>query len=154
MFKPMTISLSVLSAAVLLLDAGGANLCCVECRGGESSPDGASAGGAKETPPPKIKLPRLVDLGAKKCIPCKQMAPILEELKKDYGKTFDVVFIDVWEKPEEGGKYGISSIPTQIFYDADGKELFRHEGFFPKDEILKKWRELGVGVPDGGEPKN
>jgi len=90
------------------------------------------------------KLPRLVDLGADKCIPCKMMAPILEELKKDYAGTLNVEFIDVWKNPEAGREYGIRLIPTQIFYDASGKELFRHEGFFSKEDILAKWRELGV----------
>ena len=56
----------------------------------------------------------------------------------------EVVFIDVWEKPAEGEKYGIETIPTQIFYDAAGKELHRHEGFFSKEDILGKWAELGV----------
>jgi thioredoxin 1 len=90
--------------------------------------------------------PRLVDLGADKCIPCKLMAPILEELKKEYAGRLDVVFIDVWKDREAGKPYGISVIPTQIFYDASGKERFRHEGFFSKQDILKKWRELGVDL--------
>jgi len=91
-------------------------------------------------------LPRLVDLGAGKCIPCKMMAPILEELKKTYAGRLDVLFVDVWENPDAGKKYGINVIPTQIFYDAAGKELFRHEGFFGKDDILAKWKELGVDL--------
>ena len=90
--------------------------------------------------------PRLVDLGADKCIPCKMMAPILAELTKEYAGQLDVVFIDVWKKSDEGARYGIRVIPTQIFYDASGKERFRHEGFFSKKEILSKWRELGVDL--------
>ncbi|MFO7534239.1 MAG: thioredoxin family protein [Kiritimatiellia bacterium] len=89
-------------------------------------------------------LPRLVDLGATKCIPCKLMAPILEDLKKTYAGKLDITFIDVWENPEEGKKYGVNMIPTQIFFGADGKELFRHEGFYGKEDILGKWKELGV----------
>jgi thioredoxin 1 len=91
-------------------------------------------------------LPRLVDLGADKCIPCKMMAPVLEDLKKTYAGRMDVLFIDVWENPDAGEQYGINVIPTQIFYDADGKERFRHEGFFGKDDILAKWKELGVSL--------
>jgi len=91
-------------------------------------------------------LPRLVDLGAGKCIPCKMMAPILEELKKEYASTFQVQFIDVWEDPEAGKEYGIRMIPTQIFYDTTGRELFRHEGFLGKEDILAKWKEYGVDV--------
>lgn len=89
-------------------------------------------------------IPRLVDLGAGKCIPCKMMAPILDELKEEYAGALDVVFIDVWEDASAGEKYGIETIPTQIFYDPDGKELFRHVGFIAKEEILAKWEELGL----------
>ena len=89
-------------------------------------------------------LPLLVDLGAGKCIPCKMMAPILEDLKKTLVGKLEVQFIDVWQNPDAGQKYGINVIPTQIFYDAQGKELYRHEGFFGKDDILAKWKEFGV----------
>jgi len=73
----------------------------------------------------------------------KMMAPILEELKTEYAGRFEVDFIDVWANPNAGKEYGIRIIPTQIFYDASGKELFRHEGFFGKADILAKWKELG-----------
>jgi thioredoxin 1 len=90
------------------------------------------------------RLPRLVDLGADKCIPCKMMAPILEELKKEYAEVFNVEFIDIWKNPDAGKKYNIRVIPTQIFFDASGNELFRHEGFFSKEDILAKWRQFGA----------
>lgn len=92
------------------------------------------------------KLPRLVDLGANKCIPCKAMAPILEELKTTYAGRMQVEFIDVWQNEDAGKQYGVEIIPTQIFYDASGKELFRHTGFFGKEDILAKWKELGVNL--------
>ena len=94
--------------------------------------------------PEKNSLPKLVDLGAGKCVPCKMMAPLLEELKAEYKDRLEVAFIDVWKKPDEAKKYGIKIIPTQIFYDASGKELFRHEGFFSKEDILAKWKTLGI----------
>jgi thioredoxin 1 len=93
-------------------------------------------------------LPRLVDLGAGKCIPCKQMKPVLAELTQEYAGQFDVVFIDVWENKAAGESYGIRLIPTQIFLTADGKELARHEGFMAKKDILAKWKELGVVLKD------
>lgn len=99
-------------------------------------------------------LPKLVDLGAKKCIPCKMMAPILEELREEYQGKFDVVFIDVWENESAGDQYGIRVIPTQIFFDADGKELFRHEGFFSKEDILGKWKELEISFDDATKTEN
>jgi thioredoxin 1 len=91
-------------------------------------------------------IPRLIDLGASKCIPCKQMKPILADLAQNYATHFETIFIDVWESREEGRRYGIRMIPTQIFFDAAGKELFRHEGFMAKKDILAKWKELGVEV--------
>jgi thioredoxin 1 len=92
------------------------------------------------------KLPKLVDLGADKCIPCKAMAPILKDLKAEFAGRMDVEFIDVWKDPKPGKAYKIKLIPTQIFFDASGKERFRHEGFFGKEDILAKWKELGVDV--------
>jgi thioredoxin 1 len=89
------------------------------------------------------RLPKMIDLGADKCIPCKMMAPILENLKKDYAGKFEVEFIDVWKDESAAIKYGIEIIPTQIFFDASGKELFRHTGFFDREDILGKWKELG-----------
>lgn len=95
-------------------------------------------------------LPRLLDLGADKCVPCKMMAPILEELKETYAGTLTVEFVDVWKDPAAAQPYGIRVIPTQIFFSAGGTELFRHEGFFSREDILAKWRELGVKLPDKG----
>lgn len=92
-------------------------------------------------------LPRLVDLGAGTCIPCKMMTPVLDDLKKTYSGKLEVEFIDIRENAGAAEKYGIQVIPTQIFYDAGGKELFRHEGFFPKEDILAKWKEFGVDLP-------
>jgi thioredoxin 1 len=93
-------------------------------------------------------LPRLVDLGAKKCIPCKMMAPILQDLATSLVSRLEVEFMDVWEKPEAAEPYGINLIPTQIFFGPDGKELFRHEGFLSKEDILSKWKELGFDLSE------
>ncbi len=86
----------------------------------------------------------MVDLGAKKCVPCKMMAPIMEELEKEYQDRAAIVFIDVWVNPDAGKKFGIRAIPTQIFYDAKGKEVLRHEGFFDKAGIVAELQKLGV----------
>jgi thioredoxin 1 len=101
----------------------------------------------------KPALPRLVDLGAGKCIPCKQMKPILEDLTRNYADQFIVVFIDVWENREAGKRHGIRMIPTQIFYAADGKELARHEGFMSKKDILAKWGQLGIALKEPADAK-
>lgn len=89
-------------------------------------------------------LPRMVDLGADKCIPCKQMAPIIEELKKEYAGRATIEFIDVWKSPEAGEPYAIRLIPTQVFFDRRGIEVWRHEGFLPKSDIIVRLRELGA----------
>ena len=101
---------------------------------------------APTMPPRTNALPRLLDLGANKCIPCKMMAPILEELKKEYAGKLVVEFIDVWQDKDAGKPYKIEMIPTQIFFDASGKELYRHVGFISKADILAKWKELGVDL--------
>ncbi len=98
---------------------------------------------SKSTPIVK-SLPKLLDLGADKCVPCKMMFPVLDELKAEHVGKLDVEFIDVWKNPTEARKYGVKIIPTQIFYDASGKELFRHEGFFSKEDILAKWKTFGI----------
>ena len=111
----------------------------------------AEAAATKAAPVATAKLPRMVDLGAGKCIPCKMMKPILDDLKANYADRFTTEFIDVWENPDAGKPYGIEMIPTQIFFDAESKELFRHVGFYGKEDILGKWKELGVD-PSGSKP--
>ena len=54
------------------------------------------------------------------------------------------MFIDVWKNPDEKEKFDIRAIPTQIFYDKDGKEVMRHEGYFSKEEIIGVLTKLGV----------
>ncbi|HNQ23052.1 MAG TPA: thioredoxin domain-containing protein [Phycisphaerae bacterium] len=95
-------------------------------------------------PAAPVKLPRVVDLGADKCKACKDLAPILEQLRKEYAGRVTVDFIDVWKNPKAGEPYKIRTIPTQIFFAADGTEVWRHEGFLPKEEFIRKFAELGV----------
>jgi len=86
----------------------------------------------------------MVDLGAKKCIPCKMMAPILEELEKEYQGRAAIIFIDVWADASQGKRFGIRAIPTQIFYNREGKEVLRHEGFMDEKAIVAELQKLGV----------
>jgi thioredoxin 1 len=96
--------------------------------------------------PPAVKLPRIVDVGADKCIPCIQMAPELEKLKNEYAGVLEVEFIDVWKRPREAEPYKVRGIPTQIFYNANGKEVARHLGFISKEDILAKFKSLGIAI--------
>lgn len=87
-----------------------------------------------------------VELGSVNCIPCKMMQPIMDEIEKEFAGQVKVVFHDVWT--EEGQpyarEYAIRVIPTQIFLDSKGKEYYRHEGFFPKEELVKILKQKGV----------
>ncbi|HPS54187.1 MAG TPA: thioredoxin family protein [Sedimentisphaerales bacterium] len=94
------------------------------------------------------QLPLLLELGSHSCIPCKQMMPILKELTESYQGQLRVQFIDVMQDNESAQKYNVQLIPLQIFFDKQGNELFRHEGFFAKEDILAKWKELGIELTD------
>jgi thioredoxin 1 len=89
-------------------------------------------------------LPSMVDFGASGCRPCDMMAPILEMLKKKHEGKAHVLFVHVREEQILAARYGVQSIPVQVFFDKDGKEVFRHVGFFPQDEIEKQLAEMGV----------
>jgi thioredoxin 1 len=86
----------------------------------------------------------LVDLGATTCIPCKLMAPILEELKEEYKRKAEVIFIDVWDKSNKNKAlaFKVMAIPTQIFFDKRGKEVYRHIGFMDKKSIVEQLETL------------
>ncbi len=86
----------------------------------------------------------MIDLGATECVPCKMMAPIMRELEKEYSGKADIVFIDVWRYPDQAKKYGVRTIPTQIFFDAEGREVHRHTGFMNKQAIVDMLSRLGV----------
>lgn len=106
-----------------------------------------SSAGAESSGVPDIPVKNMVtmvDLGAKKCIPCKLMAPIMESLEQKYQGKAAIHFIDVWDHPEQSRKFGIKTIPTQIFFDREGKEVYRHEGFLDEDTIEAKLESLGV----------
>lgn len=112
----------------------------------------ATTQGGTTNPPVELagtksrQLPRLVDFGGSSCYTCQMMTPVLSELRSNCLGRLDVQFVNIWENAGEGKKHGVKIIPTQIFFDADGKELFRHEGFYSKDAILAKWKELGIDL--------
>lgn len=88
--------------------------------------------------------PTIVDFGARSCIPCKKMAPILEQLEKEYRGRANVIFVDVWQDNKIGGQYRVQMIPTQIFFDAKGRESGRHMGFLDRQPIIETLQKLGV----------
>jgi thioredoxin 1 len=89
-------------------------------------------------------LVTFIELGADRCIPCKQMQPIMKEIAETYADRVQVIFYDVWKDSAPAEKYGIQLIPTQVFLDQKGKEIARHVGLFPKEEILELLKKHGV----------
>lgn len=96
--------------------------------------------------PAKGKL-TMVDLGAKKCVPCKMMAPILKKLEKAYEGKAEIVFIDVWEDRSQASRFKITAIPTQIFFDKNGEEVYRHVGFLDEKSIIRQLTKMGAEQP-------
>ncbi|MDP3284728.1 MAG: thioredoxin domain-containing protein [Desulfobacterales bacterium] len=86
----------------------------------------------------------MIDLGAKSCIPCKMMAPILDKMEKEYAGKAVVHFYDVWEDREPAVRFGIRVIPTQIFFNTEAREVYRHEGFMSESEIVRQLTQMGV----------
>ncbi len=97
-------------------------------------------------------LVTFVELGSVKCIPCRQMKPVMAAVEKKYGDQIKVVFYDVWKSEQRvyAEKFGIRVIPTQVFLDKDSKEFFRHEGFFPEAEIDKLLQKHGLKIRSRG----
>ena len=100
------------------------------------------------TPPARDEaerpLPELLDFGSGQCAACKMMEVVLTELAREHGERLKIRLVDIQEQEELAKQYAVRMIPTQIFLDAAGNERFRHEGFISKDDILKKWAELGI----------
>jgi len=105
----------------------------------------SSAAQAAETKEiPAKGMVTMVDLGAKKCVPCKMMAPIMEKIEKTYQGKAVIHFYDVWEDREPATRFGIRGIPTQIFFDKDAKEVYRHVGFMSEEDIVSQLAKMGV----------
>lgn len=102
---------------------------------------------ARDNPVGKARAsgrPSLIDFGSTGCVPCDMMAPVLDRLKEKYKDKLNVLFIHVGEEQILTNRYGIQSIPVQVFFDKTGKEVFRHVGFFSQEEIEEKLSQMGV----------
>lgn len=97
----------------------------------------------KSASKPKVTF---IELGSVRCIPCQKMQPVMKSIEKKYPKDVKVIFYDVWTEAGKpySKKYNIKLIPTQVFLDENGKEFFRHEGFFPEEELEKVLLKKGV----------
>lgn len=137
-------------AALLLAVAGAVAAIALRPKVGQKPSAGQPTAGAAAplAAAPEQRLPVLLELGSETCVPCRAMQPVLDGLRRDFADEFEVVFHDVRKDPGIGQEYGIQLIPTQIFLDASGKEIYRHEGFYPREEILKVWRSQGLALDD------
>ncbi len=97
--------------------------------------------GSNDTNNAKITF---VELGSVNCIPCRQMQPVMKAIEEKFGAQVKVVFHDVWKDKAPAQQYGIQLIPTQVFLDENGKEFFRHEGFYAEEEIIKLFESRNV----------
>lgn len=88
--------------------------------------------------------PSLIEFGASGCVPCDMMQPILDKLRKTHAERLNVVFVHVGQEKVLAARFGIRSIPVQVFYDPSGNEVFRHEGFFAEAEVNKILAKIGV----------
>jgi thioredoxin 1 len=105
------------------------------------------AGLSRAEPSPQVPVKgmvTLVDLGANACLPCKMMAPILAKLEKEYRGRAAIVFIDVWKTAGQAERFNIQAIPSQIFYDKNGKEVYRHTGFMSEKDIVAQLKKMGI----------
>lgn len=102
--------------------------------------------GVSEKDSLKYKI-EFVELGSVNCVPCKKMQPVMKSIEEKYKGLVKVTFHDVWKDEAPAKKYGIDLIPTQVFLDAGGKELMRHEGFYAEEEIDKFLQSQGVNIP-------
>lgn len=76
-----------------------------------------------------------IEIGSDKCIPCRQMQSVLQSLRTKYSKQLNVIFFDIYKNKNDIAKYNVTLIPTQIIIDSTGKEILRHQGYFPEKEI-------------------
>lgn len=127
--------------SLLLFAALATIILITDCSGQTTKADKNNTGSEKTT----YKV-TFIELGSVRCIPCQQMQPIMKSIQEKYSDQVKVVFYDVWT--EAGApyakKYGIEAIPTQVFLDKDGKEYYRHVGYFPEEELVKVLQQKGV----------
>lgn len=128
---------------VLKMSHSGGNSGSTSSTDTPSQGEGNSANSGDVGAVTKVKF---LELGSVNCVPCKMMVPVMEEIEKEYGDQVEIIFYDV--KTEEGSRYAqqyhIQVIPTQVFLDKDGKEYFRHTGYFPKDDLVEVLKMQGV----------
>lgn len=110
----------------------------------QRTPEATLAGSHEISGIPVKGMVTMLDLGANLCIPCKMMAPIMERVEKNYKGKAAIIFVDVWKNQEPAKRFGIRAIPTQIFFDKQGKEVYRHAGFMSEEAIVAQLKKMGI----------
>jgi thioredoxin 1 len=129
-----------LTFAVFLILIGGLILLISGC----SSEEPVASPSQQAVDIPVKGTPTMLDLGANECVPCKMMVPVMEKVERKYEGKAAIVFIDVWKDKEPAKRFNIRAIPTQIFFDKEGKEVHRHEGFMSEADIDRIFKNMGV----------
>jgi thioredoxin len=88
--------------------------------------------------------PTLVDFGANSCQPCRLLRPVLKEIDKEVSAKAQILVLDVYKYQKLASEYKVVFIPTLVFFDAKGKEVFRHVGVLEKEQIISKLKEIGM----------
>lgn len=114
--------------------------------------NGATPGGPAAAPAPKL-LPRFVDIGTTTCVPCRVMLGVMEELEAEYADNLKIEFVNMKNDPQTAEKLGVRTIPTQVFFSPEGKELWRHIGVIRAKDVIAKWAELGYKIEPSKKSK-
>lgn len=117
----------------------------VSCNKSNTENKGQTSG-VKSSDTTKYKI-EFVELGSVNCVPCKKMQPVMKNIEAKYKGLVKVTFHDVWKDTKKSEEYGIDLIPTQVFKDASGKEIMRHQGFYAEEEIDNFLQSQGVTIP-------
>lgn len=134
---------AILISAVIFISAG---LVAWKIVQSSNNPQSGTISSSTKQKTQRTGLPKMIDLGTTSCTPCKMMIPVMEELESNYSDQMIVEFINTAENPEKSSEYGISVIPTQIFYDKKGKELTRHTGYISKEDIFSTFLQYGITI--------
>ena len=136
-------ALSIVAVSAFVLLSVDVPYACAQGEGSKAAATKAPADKAKKTAMPKVTF---VEIGSVNCIPCRAMQPIMKAVEEEFGGQVEVVFHDVWtpKGKTDAAKYNIRVIPTQVFLDKDGKEYFRHEGYYPKADVVRVLKMQGV----------
>lgn len=128
---------------VVLALVGVALLTALLARSMRQDHTGPPAEPAHTTSKTQSPVPVFVELGSDRCTSCRAMIPVLKTLKEEHPCALEVRFVDVWDNPQEGERFGVTAIPTQVLLDENGQEIARHTGFWSAKSIRNAFASQG-----------